>query len=196
MSGLRPAVFLDRDGTLIEESGYIDRLERVRLFAHAAEALVVLRQAGFALVMITNQSGIAQGMVDVETVEAIHDHIGARFAAAGAPLDGTYYCPHHPKALIERWRAECACRKPEPGMARDAARDLGLDLTRSYVIGDRWRDVAVANAVGGVGILVRSGYGAHDERHPDPRVTAGAIVDHVHEAATWILLRERQLGRA
>ena len=80
-------------------------------------------------------------------------------------------------------------------MAHDAARDLGLDLTRSYVIGDRWRDVAVANAIGGVGILVRSGYGAHDERHPDPCVTAGAIVDHVHEAATWILLRERELGR-
>jgi D-glycero-D-manno-heptose 1,7-bisphosphate phosphatase len=192
MSGLRPAVFFDRDGTLIEESGYIDRLERVRIFSHAAEALVVLKQAGYALVMITNQSGIAQGMVDVPTVERIHAHIEAHFAAAGAPIDRTYYCPHHPKGIIEAWRGECECRKPLPGMAHAAARDLGLDLTRSYVIGDRWRDVAVANAVGGTGILVRCGYGAHDERHPEAGIVAGAVVDHVHQAATWILHRERE----
>lgn len=193
MSTLRPAVFFDRDGTLIEESGYIDRLDRVRILVHAADALVVLKQAGFALVMITNQSGIAQGMTDVATVEQVHAHIAAHFAAAGAPLDGIYYCPHHPRGAVERWRGECACRKPLPGMAHDAARDLGLDLARSYVIGDRLRDVAVGHAVGGVGILVRSGYGAHDEAHPDPAVVPDAVVDHVHQAALWILLRERAL---
>lgn len=196
MSGLRPAVFLDRDGCLIEESGYIDRLERVRLFSYTAEALVVLKQAGFALVMITNQSGIAQGMVDVPTVEHIHAHIEAHLAAAGGALDRTYYCPHHPKAPVEQWRVECDCRKPHPGMALAAARDLGLDLSRSYVVGDRWRDVGVANAVGGTGILVRSGYGVHEEFHPEPGVTAGFIADHVHQAATWILARERELRRA
>src|SRR5262245_15896635 len=138
---MKPAVFLDRDGTMIEEAGYPDRLERLVFFPYAVDAVRLLNRGGFAVVVVTNQSGVARGMFEEEFVQRAHAFVNARVAAGDARIDGFYYCPHHPKAGIEKYRRDCECRKPGPGMLRQAAADLDLDLSRSFAIGDRWSDV-------------------------------------------------------
>lgn len=182
-----PAVFLDRDGTLIEEVGYLDRIERVELFSWTVEALRLLRRAGYRLFVITNQAGIARGYFDEALVERVHAHLNERFTAAGAPIDQFYYCPHHPEATLPAYRAACECRKPQPGMVQRAAREHDLDLAASFVVGDRWLDVATANAAGARGVLVRTGYGAHESRHPEPAIQPAHVADHVFAAASWIV---------
>jgi len=188
---VRPAVFFDRDGTLNEDVGYLDRLDRLQVYPYATDALRVLARAGYALVVITNQAGVALGIIEEPTVERIHAHIAERFRTAGVRLDGLYYCPHHPAAKVERYRLDCDCRKPKPGMVQRAAQDLQLDLERSFVVGDRWLDVGVAVAVGAQGLLVRSGYGATEEAHRPEGVHAAAVVDHAMAAASWILRHGR-----
>lgn len=188
----RPAVFLDRDGTLIEDVGYLDRFERLAVMPWAAEALKALRSAGFALVMVTNQSGVAQGMIEESFVVDVHRFLADQFAEAGAPFDGIYYCPHHPSGSVEAFRRDCDCRKPRPGMALQAERELGLDLARSFVVGDKWLDVGLGNAIGGGGILVRTGYGGSEERRPKPGITPVAIVDTVLDAASFIIRTTRR----
>ncbi len=184
---MRRAVFLDRDGTLIEESGYLDRLERLVFFPFSVDAVRVLNRAGFAVVIITNQAGIARGIVKESFVGEAHQHIAARLATGGARIDGFYYCPHFPTGVVEQYRIACDCRKPQPGMLRQAAADLDLDLARSFVVGDRWHDLAAGHAVGARGVLVRTGIGAKDEAAPDSAVQPDAIVDNLMEAAAWIL---------
>jgi D-glycero-D-manno-heptose 1,7-bisphosphate phosphatase len=186
-SATRPAIFLDRDGTLIEEVGYLDDLERLVLFPWTIDALRLLRRAGYLLFVITNQAGIARGYFDETFVDSVHRHLGERFAAAGAPIEAFYFCPHHPEATLPAYRMTCDCRKPRPGMLERAAAAFGLDLTRSFVIGDRWLDVATAKAVGAKGVLVRTGYGAHESRHPEAGIDPDGVVDHVFAAASWIV---------
>jgi D-glycero-D-manno-heptose 1,7-bisphosphate phosphatase len=186
MSGT-PAVFFDRDGTLIEEVGYLDRVERVALFPWTIDAIRVLRRAGYRIVVVTNQAGVARGYFDEAHVADVHRHLADRFAAAGAPVDAFHYCPHHPEATLEAYRTICDCRKPAPGLLRRAAAELGLDLSQSFMVGDRWLDVQAGQQAGARGILVRTGYGAHEWRHPGDGITAVAIVDHVFAAASWIL---------
>lgn len=194
MSG-SPAVLLDRDGTLNVDHGYIGRLDLLTLYPYSVEALRVLQQAGFRLVVVTNQAGVARGMFDEAFVQESHEWLRRQCAAGGVHLDGIYHCPHHPDGTVPEYTRVCECRKPRPGMALQAARDLDLDLSRSYVIGDKWLDVGLANNAGAAGILVRTGYGATEEQQPKAGVTAAAIVDDVHAAATWIL-RQRREARA
>jgi D-glycero-D-manno-heptose 1,7-bisphosphate phosphatase len=184
---MRRAVFLDRDGTIVEEAGYLDRLERLVFFPFSVDAVRVLNRAGFAVVVITNQAGIARGIVQESFVAEAHQHIAETMAAGGARVDGFYYCPHYPDGVVERYRKACDCRKPEPGLLRVAAEELRLDLARSFVVGDRWHDVAAGHAVGARGLLVRTGLGRRDEADPHPGTTPDAIVDNVMEAAAWIL---------
>jgi D-glycero-D-manno-heptose 1,7-bisphosphate phosphatase len=182
-----PAVLVDRDGTLNIDHGYIGRIDLLNLYPYSVEALRVLQEAGFRLVVVTNQAGVARGMFDEAFVRESHEWFRRRFAAGGVHLDGIYHCPHHPHGTVPEYTKACECRKPRPGMALQAARDLGLDLSRSFVIGDKWLDVGLANNVGARGILVRTGYGATEEASPVDGVTPAAVVDHVHAAATWIL---------
>ena len=184
---MKPAVFLDRDGTLIEESGYLDRLERMVFFPFSVDAVRVLNRAGFAVVVVTNQAGIARGIVREAFVEEAHRHIADRLRAGGARIDGFYYCPHYPEGTVEQYRRTCDCRKPQPGLLRRAAADLDLDLGRSFVVGDRWHDLAAGQAVGARGILVRTGLGWKDESDPHPGTVPDAIVDNLMDAAAWIL---------
>lgn len=151
MSTLRPAAFLDRDGTLIHDAHYLRDPAHVRLLPDVVAPLRRLRDAGYALVVITNQSGIARGLLTEQDYLAVRDRLDALLAADGITLDASYHCPHEPERS-----GPCECRKPGTLLHRNAARDLGLDVTRSVFIGDRFRDVAPALALGGRGILVPS----------------------------------------
>ena len=175
---LRPGVFLDRDGTLIEERTYLADPENAVLIATAPRALADLRSAGFKLVVVTNQSGIARGLYAESDYHAVAKRVDELLVQAGVSVDGTFYCPHHPD-----FGAPCSCRKPLTGMYRHAAKVLGIDLAGSYFVGDKISDVLPALELGGTGILVRTRYGLEEE----PRVPDGvAVVDHVGDAARFI----------
>lgn len=183
--GLPPAgraVFLDRDGTIIVEREYLADPAGVVLVPGAVEALRRLKGAGFALVVVTNQSGIARGLYTLEDYEAVTRRLDEILAAEGVSLDQTRFCPHHPDES-----GPCECRKPGTGMHRAASRELGLDASRSFFVGDRIRDLLPARELGGVGILVRTGFGAEEEALLEPEFHAE---DDLLAVARWILARE------
>jgi D-glycero-D-manno-heptose 1,7-bisphosphate phosphatase len=182
-----PAVFLDRDGTLIEEGGYISRLDRLELFPWSLDAVRLLNRAGFRVVVITNQAGVARGYFDEAFVRDAHAYLDARIREAGGEVAGFYHCPHHPDASVAAYRQVCECRKPAPGLFLQAARDHDLDLSRAYAVGDRWQDVAAARAAGVVPILVRSGYGAAELARPRADLAPAFVADTLIDATTWIL---------
>jgi D-glycero-D-manno-heptose 1,7-bisphosphate phosphatase len=159
MTPLKPAVFLDRDGVVIEDTHYIDSIDRVHLVPGSAEAITALNRAGWPVVIVTNQAGIAKGFFPVETMNKIHVHLGELLRAHGGKVDGIYFCPHHPEGELVEYRRDCECRKPKPGMLLRAATELGLDLTRSWMIGDRISDLEAGSAAGCRTVLVRTGYG-------------------------------------
>ena len=182
-----PAVFLDRDGTMIEDVGYLDALSRVAYYPWTVDAIRMLNRAGFRVVVVTNQSGIARGFFTEAFVQETHRSIDARLAAGGARVDAYYYCPHHPAGRVAEFARACDCRKPGPGMIDNAAGDLGLDPARSFVVGDTWLDIGLARSVGARGILVRTGAGAAWEARPPNGLAADAVVDNLAAAAAWIL---------
>ena len=184
---MRPAVFLDRDGTLLEEAGYVDRLERLVLFPFSVDAVRLLNRSDLAVVVVTNQSGVGRGIYDEDFVHRAHRLIAERMAAGGARIDGFYYCPHHPAAEIQQYRVDCDCRKPLPGMLRRAAAELSIDLSRSFTVGDKWSDVELARRVGARGILVRTGYGAATEQSSGAGIDVATVVDNLAAAAAWML---------
>ena len=191
-----PAVFLDRDGTLIEEVGYLDRIERVVLYPWSIDAIRVLNRAGLRVIVITNQSGVARGYFTEAVVDQLHEHISALIAGGGARIDAYYYCPHHPDGSVEQYKLRCECRKPGRGLVDRAARELGIDPGASFVVGDRWLDVRLARSVGARGVLVRTGYGASEERQPPDDLVADAIVDNLIAASSWVLQEVRTVSRA
>ncbi len=151
-AGRRTPVFLDRDGTICEEMGFLNHLSRLRVFPFAAAAIRRLNQLSLPVIVITNQSGIARGIFPESLVHRAHEKLTAELAAAGARVDGIYFCPH-------RSDEPCGCRKPHPGMLERAAREHNLVLAGSYVVGDRYDDIAMAGHIHGRGILVLTGYG-------------------------------------
>lgn len=142
------AVFLDRDGVLIEDTGYPDDPERIPLLPGVAEGLARLQAAGWRLVVVTNQSGIARGRFTLARLAEIHDRLLAQLAAADITIDALYFCPHHPEAPLPEFHHACDHRKPLPGMLLSAARDLDLDLTQCWMIGDKESDVRAGHAAG------------------------------------------------
>jgi D-glycero-D-manno-heptose 1,7-bisphosphate phosphatase len=187
---VRRAAFLDRDGTIIEDVGYLRRLDQIRLFPWTAGAIRALNLAGLPVVITTNQAGVARGIFTEAFIAETHRELSARLEAGGAHIDAYYHCPHHPtKGTVAEYAVACDCRKPGCGMVDRAARDLGLDPARSFVVGDTWLDVGMARAAGARGVLVRTGAGAEQERSPmPPDLRADAIVDNLAAAVSWILL--------
>ena len=183
----RAAVFLDRDGTVVEERGYLDRLDLLEVFPWTGDALRLLKRAGFATVVVTNQSAIGRGIIDEPFLNQVHNALDARLASSGGGIDRYYFCPHVPDAKVDRYRQACRCRKPGPGMIEQACRDLDLDPARSVMVGDRWLDVACGRAAGTRTVLVRTGHGAHEAAAPPDGPGADAILNNLMEAVGWIL---------
>ena len=189
---LRPAVFIDRDGTINEDIGYVSSPGELIIYPFAAEAVRLVNDSGMKAIVITNQSGVARSLYTERTLTAIHDRLTGELALAGARLDAIYYCPHHPEIGDETYRKRCGCRKPRPGLLRRAALDHEIDLAASYVIGDKASDINLAAEVGAVGVLVLTGYGRETLRARDRRPCSPVIVaDDLLEAVRLILDRER-----
>lgn len=168
----RRAVFLDRDGTINEEIDFLWRPEEFAFIPGAPEAIRLLNESGFSVVVITNQSGIGRGYYDEEALRVLHAHMDAELARHGAVVDAYYFCPHHPEHAVEHYRQKCSCRKPLPGMLLSAAEDLSLDLSASFMVGDKISDMEAGLTAGCRAILVRTGYGADEERLLPQGVTA------------------------
>jgi D-glycero-D-manno-heptose 1,7-bisphosphate phosphatase len=181
----RRAVFLDRDGTINEEVDYLARPEDVRLIPGAAQAIARLNAAGLAVVVVSNQSGLARGYFDEADLAAVQVRLNRLLAAEGARVDAYYFCPHHPEGVVEHYALVCDCRKPAPGLLRQATQEMGLASAGSFMVGDRLLDVACGRAEGLTAVLVRTG---HDDGPPRGEVEEP---DHVAEdlaaAVEWIL---------
>jgi D-glycero-D-manno-heptose 1,7-bisphosphate phosphatase len=188
----RRCVFLDRDGVINEEIEYLHDPDRVVLVRGAAGAIAALNRAGVAVVVVTNQAGIARGMYTERELAAVTARLDELLRGVGGRLDATYFCPHHPEAGLGAYRIACRCRKPAPGMLERAAAELGLDLARSAIVGDRVTDLEAGRAVGCAAVLVRSGYGAREEAQLAAAGRADlpdAVFDTLAAAAPWLVGR-------
>jgi len=186
-----PGVFLDRDGTVCEEVGYVNHVSRCRLMPRSAEAIRLLNEAGRRIAIVTNQAGVARGYFKEDMILAVHERLRGLLAESGARVDRIYYCPHHPTAGEPPYRGACDCRKPLPGLVLRAARELGIDLTRSYMVGDSARDVQAAQAAGVTPVLVLTGYGRGEWEHQRERfsVPPAYVAEDLLDASRWILAR-------
>ena len=180
MKKFKPAVLLDRDGTIINERGYLSDPDKMVFYPFVFDALRRLQRAGYKLVVLTNQSGVARGYVSLKGLAEINRRFTRAFAERGVRIDGIYFCPHFPTA-------GCVCRKPKPGLARRAARDLKIDLKRSFVIGDQWTDMMLSKNLGVPGLLVLTGQGRSLRRKAGP--LAAKITSNLKTAARWVLSR-------
>lgn len=185
----RPAVFLDRDGTINEQMGYINHISRFVMLPGVAEAIALLNSHRIPVVVVSNQSGLARGYFPPQLLQEVHALMERQLARKGAALNGIYVCPHHPEAKEEKFRQDCQCRKPKPGLMLEAASDFGLDLARSYLVGDRWSDLQTAAACGAKGVLVLTGYGRGDLEYIGPRQTIQPhhVAENLQQAVAWIL---------
>jgi D-glycero-D-manno-heptose 1,7-bisphosphate phosphatase len=183
------AIFIDRDGTLNEEVGYITEISQFRLFDFAAESIKLINDAGWYAVIVTNQAGIARGEYTEEFLRQLHAEMESSLLKQGARLDAIYYCPHHPDFGVSPYRQDCDCRKPKPGLIEKAAKDLSLDLRDCYVIGDRIRDVETGHAAGARSVMVMTGYGREEYRdqHATWLRQPAHVCENLLEAVRWIL---------
>ncbi len=183
----RRAVFIDRDGTISEEVGYVNHVTRYRVFPFAAPAVRLLREAGWLAVLVTNQAGVARGYFKEELVGEVHALLAAELERGGARLDAVYYCPHHPSVGEPPYRQDCDCRKPRPGLIRRAAADFNLDLAGCWMVGDRYGDVELARNAGVRSALVLTGYGRGELEHQShawphrPDLVAENLLEAVRE---------------
>ena len=155
----RPALFIDRDGTISEEVGYVNHPSRFRVFPYSAEAIRKLNDAGWLAIVITNQAGVARGYFSEDVIHKIHDQLTRDLEAGSAKLDAIYYCAHHPSVGEPPYRLDCDCRKPKPGLIEQAAKDFEIDLSASWMAGDRYSDIELAHNAGLRSVFVLSGYG-------------------------------------
>jgi D-glycero-D-manno-heptose 1,7-bisphosphate phosphatase len=186
------ALFLDRDGTVSEEVGYINHISRLIPYPWTAEAIRLAHAAGYKVFLVTNQAGAARGYFPFSLIDDVHRVLQQKLADQGAQLDGIYYCPHHPDAVLPELKQDCACRKPRPGMLLRAAEEHGLNLEQSWMIGDRYMDIQLAHSVGARAAFVLTGYGRGEhqyEHHRWPRQPE-IVAENLMEAVQAILSLE------
>jgi D-glycero-D-manno-heptose 1,7-bisphosphate phosphatase len=183
----RRAVFLDRDGTINVEVNYLAKAEEVRLIPGAAQAIARLNAVGLPVVVVSNQSGLARGYFDEADLAAVQVRLNRLLAAEGARVDAYYFCPHHPQGVVEHYALVCDCRKPAPGLLRQAAEEMGLALAGSFMVGDRLLDVACGRAAGLTGVLVRTGHDDGPAR--DDMERPDFVAEDLAAAVEWILAR-------
>lgn len=191
---MKRAVFLDRDGNVCEDVGYLGDASMLVVYPYAARAIRRINESAMLAILVTNQSGVARGHFDEDAVRRVHDRLEYELAADGARLDGIYYCPHHPSIGHPPYRQVCECRKPRPGMLTRAADELDIDLARSFVAGDKYSDVQLAHQAGARAVLVRTGYGRGEweyDRASWPR-QPDHVAETLEDAVDWILDEARK----
>lgn len=190
------AVFLDRDGTINEEMGYINHLDRFVLLPRTTKAIRLFNKLGLKVIVVTNQAGLAKGYFDEELLNQVHHKMERLLAKGGAHLDGIYYCPHHPEAVQEEYRKNCDCRKPNIGLIKWAAQEHGVDPRRSYMVGDKIEDVEFGKRAGAKGIMVLTGYGRGQWEHKRHTWTIQPdyVAEDLYDAAQWIARDLRALN--
>jgi D-glycero-D-manno-heptose 1,7-bisphosphate phosphatase len=191
------AVFLDRDGTINEEVGYLTDLQRLKLIPGAGAAIRRLNDAGLKVVLVTNQSGVARGYFPESFVHDTHALLETLLREEGARLDGIYYCPHHPSAGTSRHTVTCDCRKPGTGLIDRAAQELDIDVKNSFMAGDKWSDIELGQRAGARTVLVRTGFAPDDPGNARPlHVRDPDFIAHtINEAADWIIEQLRTGAR-
>ena len=190
---MKPTVFIDRDGTINEQRGYINHISRFILLPGVGQAIYLLNKNDYHVVVTSNQSGVARGYFPVELVHETHDLMKRELAKDNAYLDGVYFCPHHPNGIVSGYNKQCTCRKPDTGLIEKAKSDLEIDMVKSFVIGDRWLDIEFACNAGLPGILVLTGYGRGDLEYVVPRKKTKPffVTEDLLEAVTWLLAQDR-----
>ena len=186
---MRPAVFIDRDGTINEQHGYINHISRFELLPGVGKAISLLNTNDHFVVVTSNQSGVARGYFPMQLVKEIHDEMVLDLRKYSAFVDGIYFCPHHPDGIVPKYSRECSCRKPNVGLIKKAQAELGIDMETSYVIGDRLLDIEFAHNANLPGILVLTGYGKGEIQYSmsQKRITPDYVAEDLLGAVKWIL---------
>ncbi len=192
MAGLRRAVFLDRDGTINTEREYLHRIEDFAFIPGAPEAIRQMKEAGFLVIVVTNQSGVARGFYPLAAVETLHRHLQAELVRFGTTIDDFYICPHHPWEGTGEYRVDCDCRKGRPGMLLRAAAEHRIDLANSFMVGDKAADIEAGERAGCTSLLVMTGYGEDESPRIDPQVRR---FSDLRQAAGFILRAPEMPGR-
>jgi len=188
---VRPAAFIDRDGTINEQRGYVNHISRFIFLPGVAKAISLLNRNNHIVVVTSNQSGVARGYFPIELVEETNKLMKRELARDSAYVDGIYFCPHHPGGIMPEYSRECNCRKPNIGLIEKAGSDFDIDMGRSYIIGDRWLDIEFAHNANLPGILVLTGYGMGDLEYIVPRkkIKPTYVAKDLLGAVQWILKR-------
>ncbi len=189
---MEKAVFLDRDGTIIEDVGYVHEEDKIKFLPGVSEAIKLLNKSGFKVIIITNQAGVARGYFTEEAVKEINKYIQESLAKEGALIDMIYYCPHHVQGIIEEYKKECNCRKPNPGMIEEAVRDFGIDLKKSFVIGDKASDIEAGHRVGCKTIFLAGNNTLDCEG--EITVKSDYVAPDLYEAVKWLMELSHQRG--
>ena len=186
---MKKCVFLDRDGNINVEKEYLHKIEEFEFIDRAKEAIKIFNDLGYLVVVVTNQSGVARGYYDEESVRELHKHLEAEVKKIGGHIDGFYYCPHHAEKGIGKYKQKCNCRKPEPGMFLQAKADLDIDFSKSIMVGDKLSDVEAGKNLGMRSILVKTGHGMKELN--DKEIT-GEIFETLYDFAKK--LKEEEQG--
>jgi len=185
----KPAVFVDRDGTINEQMGYINHVSRFKIIPGVPQAIRMLNRQGFLVLVVSNQSGVARGYYPMDLVETIHQLMVTRIKEKKAVIDGVFFCPHHPAGSVPEFSRECECRKPKTGLIEQACKSFEIDLRRSFVVGDMCTDIELAHRAGLKGVLVKTGYGLGEIEYILPRKNAkpSHIAEDLLDAVRWIM---------
>jgi D-glycero-D-manno-heptose 1,7-bisphosphate phosphatase len=190
----KPAVFIDRDGTINEQLGYINHLSRFVIFPGVSEAVRLLNKNNWWVIIVSNQGGVARGYYPIELVEEIHAFLKSSLREQGATIDGIFFCPHHPAGILPEYSSECDCRKPKTGLIDRAREVFDIDMSSSYVVGDRHVDIELASRLNLKGVLVKTGYGLGEIEYiiPEKRLKPHHVAEDLLDAVKWILNEEKK----